>query len=452
METSERLRRRLRSRAWKRSSPSAPRCSTLRLAGLLAARWRAQRHAAPARLERRARRLRARRRRDRVGRRGRLERRRLPGLLPLRRPADGGAARRRLAAAARACGSPAPVVLVYVGLAVGVALAVPLEARSPAASIPEAQEHLALFPARVLAIAGNVAGSLALVVVAIRGLAAPPGRQRPAPGRLRARGRRQRARGARRGRDGRVHRRRCRTFVCRDRRRTLTVLTLLQTGQLLASRRQHIAARAPAAPPRPAPADRVPDLGGHVRNPFVRLLVLAGALSLALRRCRPDRAPTPRRPRRRAWRSWTQIADYRAETWRWQALMSKPSTPTLFTERRSRGRRIPALGARALAAPRRARPSASRRTRRTGAQWLCIHRYERHPGAGLGDTHRQRLLRRPADGHLASSAPTAASCCARKGTANRWTATEQMWVAERAYRSGRGFYPWPNTARNCGLI
>jgi hypothetical protein len=27
-----------------------------------------------------------------------------------------------------------------------------------------------------------------------------------------------------------------------------------------------------------------------------------------------------------------------------------------------------------------------------------------------------------------------------------------MWVAERAHRSGRGFYPWPNTARHCGLI
>ena len=40
----------------------------------------------------------------------------------------------------------------------------------------------------------------------------------------------------------------------------------------------------------------------------------------------------------------------------------------------------------------------------------------------------------------------------RKGTADSWTAVEQMWVAERAHRSGRGFYPWPNTARNCGLI
>ncbi len=39
-----------------------------------------------------------------------------------------------------------------------------------------------------------------------------------------------------------------------------------------------------------------------------------------------------------------------------------------------------------------------------------------------------------------------------KGTADRWSPLEQMWVAERAYRSGRGFYPWPNTARYCGLI
>jgi hypothetical protein len=27
-----------------------------------------------------------------------------------------------------------------------------------------------------------------------------------------------------------------------------------------------------------------------------------------------------------------------------------------------------------------------------------------------------------------------------------------MWIAEKAYRAGRGFYPWPNTARYCGLI
>jgi len=67
-----------------------------------------------------------------------------------------------------------PIALVYVGLAIGVALAVPIESPIDGMSIPEAQEHLALFPARILAIVGNVGGSIALVVVAIRGFRRRP--------------------------------------------------------------------------------------------------------------------------------------------------------------------------------------------------------------------------------------------------------------------------------------
>ena len=67
-----------------------------------------------------------------------------------------------------------PAALLYTGLAAGVALAVPLEAPLSGTSIPEAQEHLALFPARILAIAGNVAGSLALVGVAVAGFRRRP--------------------------------------------------------------------------------------------------------------------------------------------------------------------------------------------------------------------------------------------------------------------------------------
>jgi hypothetical protein len=76
-----------------------------------------------------------------------------------------------LGAGVRAAG---PVVLVYAGLATGVALAVPLEGTISGTDIPEAQEHLTLLPARVLAIVGNVAGSLALVGVAVAGLRRRP--------------------------------------------------------------------------------------------------------------------------------------------------------------------------------------------------------------------------------------------------------------------------------------
>lgn len=66
-----------------------------------------------------------------------------------------------------------PVALVYAGLAAGIALAVPVEEVSGTA-IPEAQAVLDLWPARVLAIAGNVLGTLAVVVVAVATIRARP--------------------------------------------------------------------------------------------------------------------------------------------------------------------------------------------------------------------------------------------------------------------------------------
>ncbi len=67
-----------------------------------------------------------------------------------------------------------PLTLVYVGIAVGVAVAVPLTAPVSGSSIPEAQAHLALFPARVLAIAANSLGTLTAVGVALMGLRRRP--------------------------------------------------------------------------------------------------------------------------------------------------------------------------------------------------------------------------------------------------------------------------------------
>lgn len=61
----------------------------------------------------------------------------------------------------------APVALLYTGLAIGVALAMPLEGQIAGTEIPEAQEHLDFLPARLIAIAGNGVGTLAVVGVAI---------------------------------------------------------------------------------------------------------------------------------------------------------------------------------------------------------------------------------------------------------------------------------------------
>jgi hypothetical protein len=61
----------------------------------------------------------------------------------------------------------APLGLVYTGLAVGVAIAVPLTAPVSGDSIPEAQVHLEFVPARLLAVLGNSAGTLAVVAVAL---------------------------------------------------------------------------------------------------------------------------------------------------------------------------------------------------------------------------------------------------------------------------------------------
>jgi hypothetical protein len=62
----------------------------------------------------------------------------------------------------------APLALVYVGLAVGISLAVPVHDVFAAHGIPAAQHHLAFLPARLLAILANGLGTVAVVAVALR--------------------------------------------------------------------------------------------------------------------------------------------------------------------------------------------------------------------------------------------------------------------------------------------
>ena len=78
--------------------------------------------------------------------------------------------------------------------------------------------------------------------------------------------------------------------------------------------------------------------------------------------------------------------------------------------------------------------------------WLCIHRYEGDWSDGGSPYYGGLQL------DIGFQSSYGGTLLATKGTAENWTPLEQMWVAERAFRSGRGFYPWPNTARVCGLI
>jgi hypothetical protein len=139
-----------------------------------------------------------------------------------------------------------------------------------------------------------------------------------------------------------------------------------------------------------------------------------------------------------------QINTYQRTTWHWQHLMGVRLSPTTGDSLRELG----VHGAKhSLARWRRLASRAQRRAQHPPhlAAFLCIHRFEgswTDTGApfwgglqmnyGFQATYGGWLLR-------------------TKGTADHWTPLEQIWTAEKAAKS-RGFYPWPNTARSCGLI
>lgn len=139
------------------------------------------------------------------------------------------------------------------------------------------------------------------------------------------------------------------------------------------------------------------------------------------------------------------IERFRDRTWRWQRLMGRARTPYGGSAERSRdlAYRRWVIGLWRLRAARARRQAANPPHER---QWLCIQRYEggwRDPNPPYwGGLQMDLSFQRSYGGELLR----------RKGTADNWTPLEQMWVAERAHRSGRGFTPWPNTARYCGLL
>jgi len=82
-------------------------------------------------------------------------------------------------------------------------------------------------------------------------------------------------------------------------------------------------------------------------------------------------------------------------------------------------------------------------------QFMCIHRYEAGWDQTDNATHRTYFGGLQMD--IEFQKTYGINLYREKGTADHWTWLEQIWVAERAYQT-RGFHPWPNTARYCGLI
>ena len=134
------------------------------------------------------------------------------------------------------------------------------------------------------------------------------------------------------------------------------------------------------------------------------------------------------------------IRHYRVTTMRMHALMGQPvRLRPLKHASLHRAKKI--WWRRAVSARRRFTAGPAHRS-----AWMCIHQYEGSwrdsGGPYYGGLQMDIGFQQSYGGELLRA----------KGTAENWTPLEQMWVAERAYRAGRGFYPWPNTARNCGLI
>jgi hypothetical protein len=182
-----------------------------------------------------------------------------------------------------------------------------------------------------------------------------------------------------------------------------------------------------------------------VTNASLRLLVLAGVLILvvaALTGVHDAKAAEQRTA------LLEEIDTFRNETWSWQRLMRVRLTPTSYGERTAGDSYRQWV--RDLWRTRAGRAEAAAQDPPNEPAWRCIHRHEAvHAGgwdARTGNGYYGGLqMSLQFQRHLAPDLLRA------KGTADAWTAIEQMWVAERALRRGYGFGLWPSSARACGL-
>jgi len=154
---------------------------------------------------------------------------------------------------------------------------------------------------------------------------------------------------------------------------------------------------------------------------------------------------TPARWELRAARRWQRhIRRFRADTRHWLTVMR--GRPPANLSRSLAARSLPRLRELARRWRRRAHRAQWQAKHPPDLRgWLCIHRYEgswADPGSPYwGGLQMDLSFQETYGGWL----------LLHKGTADHWSPLEQIWVAVRASRL-RGFSPWPNTARYCGLM
>jgi hypothetical protein len=158
------------------------------------------------------------------------------------------------------------------------------------------------------------------------------------------------------------------------------------------------------------------------RAPIVQRIAYHRDVAWRLQRALPQRTT----PSTDSFRT-TQSADYR----RW--------TLHLWQERAAEA---------ALAVSQKApAPAVQVATSPLASAFMCIHRYEGAWDSNTGNGYYGGLQM-----DWSFMRAYGGDFLARWGTADAWPAWAQIEAATRAHRSGRGFSPWPNTARACGLL
>ncbi|MBV8065235.1 MAG: hypothetical protein JOY73_06910 [Actinobacteria bacterium] len=139
-----------------------------------------------------------------------------------------------------------------------------------------------------------------------------------------------------------------------------------------------------------------------------------------------------------------QLQAAERQTWYWERLTGTPRTQTA-------GRTLASIAVRDLSRTvkrwKRRELAAHEKAQHPPhmADWMCIHHWEGawndRGGLYWGGLQMSISFQERYGGWIYK----------RRGTADHWTPLEQIWTAENALKT-RGFWPWPNTARMCGLI